>query len=301
MNPFVLQLLITILGIALVLPVQRGYAQDQPHRDEFRMNFIGGGDFRSYVSDAVTEDDLWAHSMRTLGTFHNLMHEMMSDLARHDAEETGSADRVPNFGARISGGGWTEYRETLEEAAVESVWRDLVQVTEIMHNRVHHAMYHAAIYDWRTRARAIDLNDYLRQDTVHPFDATIPAAHELRMEHVSSDQFRSLVWHGDIKAARLHASLQKMLVFNHMLYDLLDQWARYGAGKEQEACRPPPYRVRITGEGWREYADLVQRCEDREWRELVQVAGLMQQRIHHMMYRMTRHVAAMHEHRPSGR
>lgn len=34
--------------------------------------------------------------------------------------------------------------------------------------------------------------------------------------------FRSLVWHTDFEGARLNAALQKMLVFNHKLYDLLD-------------------------------------------------------------------------------
>jgi len=280
---------------AFAFSVQPLNAQEQPHRDQFRMNFIGGGDFRSYVSDVVTEDDLWAHSMRTLGTFHNLMHEMMSDLARHDAEEMDGSDRVPDFHTRISGGEWTEYRQNLEERGLESTWRDLVQATEIMHDRVHHAMFKATAYDWRTRSRPVVMADYLRDARIHDFESMVPAAHELRMEHVAQDDFRSLVWHADVGAARLHAGLQQMLVFNHMLYDLLDQWARYGAGKEQEACRPPPYTVRVDGAEWGEYARRVQQCDDAAWRELVQVAGLMQQRVHHMMYRTTRHVAEMHE------
>jgi len=53
------------------------------HREDFEMESVSGGDFRSYVSDHITEEDRWAYSMQTLGNFHNLMHEMMSHIARH--------------------------------------------------------------------------------------------------------------------------------------------------------------------------------------------------------------------------
>lgn len=99
------------------------------------MNSISGGDFRQYITDHVGEEDRRGHGMRLLGTFHNHMHEMMTDLALYGAERLGDADRVPHFRLRISGGEWGEYRGRLEEDGVESFWREFVQATEIMHDR----------------------------------------------------------------------------------------------------------------------------------------------------------------------
>lgn len=53
------------------------------HRDDYRMDSISGGAFRNYISSHISEDDLWARSMRTFGSFHNHMHEMMYKMKHY--------------------------------------------------------------------------------------------------------------------------------------------------------------------------------------------------------------------------
>jgi hypothetical protein len=73
-------------------------------------------------------------------------------------------------------------------------------------------------------------------------------------------------------------------VFDELLYLLMSQWAEHGAQAADEAGRPPEHDGQIAVEDWAEYADRVAECEDREWRELVQVTQLMHDRIRHMVH-----------------
>ncbi len=122
------------------------------------MNSVSGGNFRDYVTDNSGEDDLWARSMRKPGTFLNLMHEMMSNQARY-GKMNERGDLVPDFEARISGGDWRQYRKNNEEAGIESDWHDLIRITEIMHDRVHHVIYNSLVYDNESRSRGINMDD----------------------------------------------------------------------------------------------------------------------------------------------
>ncbi|MCC5811007.1 MAG: hypothetical protein JJU06_11590 [Ectothiorhodospiraceae bacterium] len=282
-----------ILSFALTATAFGQTGEDLAHRDDFTMNAISGGDFRGYVSDAVVEDDIWGHSMRTLGVFHNHMHELMSEYARHAAEEMGS-EHVPEFENRISGGEWTDYRRNLEDAGDTSAWADFVQVTEIMHDRVHHAMYTSALYDMKTRDRDVDLADYVGDRAPHDQADTIPERSDLAMDYASSDAFRLLVWDYDFEGERLHAAMQKMTVFDNMLSDLMTQWAFHGASKDDEACRPPEFDSRISGEQWSAYAERVADCDDETWRDLVRITELMHDRIHHMMHAVMIHDGGAH-------
>ena len=205
---FILCLLITVI---VSLPA---LAQPTPHRDDFQMNSISGGDFRNYITDVITEDDLWANSMRTLGNFHNLMHEMMSELVYYDAKEMDGRDLVPDFENRISGGEWTDYRENMEARDISSPWMDFVHITEIMHDRFHHVMYKSTLYDLHAKGRDADLDDYIGEGRApYTTEETMPNRDELVLHSVSADEFREFVWHGDYDGPRLHTSLQKMTVF----------------------------------------------------------------------------------------
>ncbi|TVP79801.1 MAG: hypothetical protein EA352_00505 [Gemmatimonadales bacterium] len=275
---------------------------EQPHRSDFVMNFVGGGDFRSWVSEVVEEDTRWAHSLRTLGVLHNHMHELMSDLAAHHRDEAGGEDLVPAFENRISGGDWTEYRRAIESSSDAGVAASgdarlrhaLVQVTEIMHDRVHHAMFKALVRDDLLHDRDAELAEFLRDGRAYEFEDTVPQEGRTRNEWISQDDFRELEWATSVEGPRLHAAFQKMVVFDYLLYDLMEQWARVGAEMDEAACRPPEYGPRISGHAWHEYRDRVSDCSDASWRELVVVTALMHDRIHHMMARMAALVEARH-------
>ncbi len=297
------------LLLPLVLVGSVGLAAAQPlaaqerldHRGDFRMNSISGGDFRQYISDHVHEDDRWGRAMRMFGTFHNHMHVMMTDLALYGAERLGDEDRVPDFENRISGGEWGDYREALEEDGVESLWRDFVQVTEIMHDRVHHAMYKSIVYDRVSRQRDADLDDYIGEGRApYPPGETVLRTDQVRTERVSRDRFREFVWHGDFEDRHFHSAMQAMVVFDEMLYTLMTDWAEHGAGKVEAECRPLEVGARITRAGWHEYASRVERCGEEEWRHLVQVTALMHDRIHHMMHRVMLHDEAAHARTETG-
>jgi len=289
------QSLAVLLAASFAAPVLAGAQERLDHRDDFRMNSISGGDFRTYITEHVREDDRWGHAMRLFGTFHNHMHEMMTDLALYASERLGDEDRVPDFENRVSGGEWGDYRERLEEDGVESSWRDLVQITEIMHDRVHHAMYKATVYDRATRQRAADLEAFIGEDRApYPPGETVLRTDQVRTEPVSRDRFRDFVWHGEFENRRFHAAMQKMIVFDELLYTLMTDWAEHGAEKADARCRPPEFDARISRDGWHEYAGRVERCGEAEWRHLVQVIALMHDRVHHMMYRVMLHHAAAH-------
>ncbi|MCH8511887.1 MAG: hypothetical protein LAT83_09575 [Kiritimatiellae bacterium] len=277
-----------ILSFSMVMGPQMANADQDDrldHRKDYRMESISGGAFRNYVSTHVTEDDLWARSMRTFGSFHNHMHELMSHMAKYGVEVRGDREHVPEFTHRISGGEWARYRESLEEAGDDSDWYELVRITEIMHDRVHHAMARSLVYDRDSRNRDVDLGDFLRGEAL-AHGAGIPDAGERRISEVSLDAFREWAWRYETEPPHLHESVQGMVVFAHLLDDLLTQWLAHGDSMAPENCRPQPGLLARRGEGWSDYLAQIEDCEDAEWREFVKVAGLMRDRIHHMMHKM---------------
>jgi hypothetical protein len=264
-------------------------AQELDHREDYRMNSVSGGNFRDYVTENIDEEDLWARSMQKLGTFHNLMHEMMSDLARY-GEMNGKGDLVPDFGVRISGGDWGQYRKNKEEAGIESEWHDFVRITEIMHDRVHHVMYNTLVYDNESRDRGLDMDDYTGGRPVYPADQVFPEPQEVNVTIISPDDFREFVWHTNFEDFHLHSALQKMQVFSEMMYDLMDLWARYAGQLDQEACSPPDYDGQVTGAEWDRYSSRIMMCNDDNWRDLVRSVNLMHDRISHMNYMIVRYL-----------
>ena len=266
-----------------------GAAQQLDHRDDYRMNSVSGGSFRDYVTNNIEEDDQWARSMRKLGTFHNLMHEMMSDLARY-GELKGEEDLVPDFGVRISGGTWEQYRKTKEEAEVESDWHDFVRITEIMHDRVHHVMYNTLVYDNESRDRGLDMDDYTGDRPVYSSEQVLPDPWDVSVTTISQDDFRELVWHNNFEEVHLHSALQKMQVFSEMMNDLMDIWARYASRLEDEACWPPDHEGQMTGPEWERYSKRVMMCRNDHWRDMVRSVNLMHNRISHMNYMIVRYL-----------
>ena len=255
------------------------------HRSDFIMDSISGGNFRDYVSAHITEDDRWARSMRTFGSFHNFMHELMTQMVRHGENEHPERGEVPDVTNRISGGQWSDYRQALEDAGDNSPWYELVRITEIMHDRVHHAMARSLLHDHDARNRDADPEDYLRGDILD-YGEGIPAAGERTVNRVSLDEFREWAWRYDADTPELHSSVQQMVVFAHMLDDLLHQWLAYGQELVDEGCRPADGSQALRGAAWPRYAEQVDGCGDPQWRELVLVGDLMRDRIHHMMYKL---------------
>jgi hypothetical protein len=275
-----------LLGCMLAAGAQAKPDSPLDHRDDYQMDSISGGEFRNYISAHIVEDDPWARSMRTFGSFHNHMHELMTRMARHGAQERGDGDRVPSFTHRISGGGWASYRQALEDAGDDSAWYELVRITEIMHDRVHHAMARSLMRDSTARNRDVDLSDYLRGEPL-AYGEGIPAEDARRLSEVSLDEFREMAWRYDSESRYLHESVQSMIVFAHMLDDLLTQWLDYGEGLTAEGCQPSAGLKAQRGEGWPQYVSTISACEEDDWSEFVEVAGLMRDRIHHTMYKMT--------------
>ncbi len=263
-------------------------AQQLDHREDYRMNSVSGGNFRDYVTENIDEGDLWARSMRKLGTFHNLMHEMMSDLARY-GEINEKGNLVPDFGVRISGGDWGQYRKNKEEAGIESEWHDFVRITEIMHDRVHHAMYNTLVYDNENRGRGLDMDDYTGGRPVYPAEQVFPEPCEVNITKISPDDFREFVWYTDFEDRHLHAAVQKMQVFSEMMYDLMDLWARYASHMQEGACSPSEYNGQISGGDWEDFSKQVMMCKDDNWRDLVRSVNLMHDRISHMNYMIVRY------------
>jgi hypothetical protein len=286
-----------VLFIVLFLLPWGAYAQlgtdaDRlDHREDFDMNFIGGSDFRNYISGHVHEDDRWAHAMRTFGTFHNHMHEMMTLMALYASHEMDNGGRVPEVGERISGGEWTAYRKNFEADDVRSAWHDLVRITEIMHDRVHHAMFKAVVYDVRSRERAASITDYAGDDIQTTY-RVLPAPGEANLQLPEPGAFREFAWHGDFDGRYAHASAQAMMTFHDMLYNLMDQWAAYSREALPEACSFPATRGPVTAADWAAYSVSVSGCDVEPWRELVLVTGFMHDRIQHMLYMMMRYASA---------
>jgi len=262
------------------------------HRDDFSMNFIGGGAFRSYISDNVKENERWVRAMQKFGIFHDLMHELMSELAWHHLYELEGEGIVPDFGIRMSGGGWTEYRKAAEKNPGElpENWRELVQQVEVMHDRVHHAMFKATVYDHAHYERDVELSTdtYLRYES-KPTEDVIPELGELRFDAATVDEFRERVWVDDFESRHWRSSMQKMIVWREMLSDLLIEWARHAQEEKPENCRPHVFEVNFTGDDWSDYAAGIAECEDELWRNKVKVVDLMRKRIDQLMYKMLQH------------
>lgn len=143
----------------------------------------------------------------------------------------------------------------------------------------------------------MDLDGYIGEARApHPPGETVVGPHAVHTESVPRDRFRDFVWHGTFEDRNFHAAMQKMLVFDEMLYTLMTEWALYGAEKEAAACRPPSVRERISPGDWRAYALQVEECGDESWRQFVQVVALMHDRIREMMYRVMLHHAEVHDH-----
>ncbi len=269
-------------------------AHDPDHRDDLHMNSVGGGDYRDYVTDHASEQSGWSYSLRTVGTAHNVMHQMMSDYARHDREERGGS-AVPEFGARISGGDWTEYREALEAEAAEGEWADLVRITEVMHDRFHHMMFKAIIYDDARNERGAALDGYLRPRVEAQGDDLIPARRDLDIDHMSLEDFRGVMWEtgwtNEAGETWWRLSMQDSTVFAHLLSDLTRQWMVYGAAEKSGDCAPQNGDGYDVDAAWRRFAIQVRACEEAEWRELVQVTDLARARVHEMLA----YVAAYHD------
>lgn len=266
------------------------------HRNDLLMNSISEGDFRDYISDHIREDDRWGHAMRMFGTFHNHMHEMMIVLARYGSEQLGDGHRIPQFDNRISGGEWGDYSWNLEADGVESPWKDFVQITEIMHDRVHHAMYKSVVYDRVSRARDADLDRYVGEGRApHASAEAVLRTHEVDTGYAPTDRFREFVWQFTFEDRHFHAAMQAMMVFDEMLHVLMSDWAAHGAEKGEAECRPPEFGARITRAEFHAYATSVGSWSQPEWRHLVQVAALVHDRIHDMIYRVMLYDGAAHD------
>lgn len=271
-------------GVGLVgMPV---YADSDrlDHRDDYAMDSLSGGAFRDYISEHIVEEDDWAHAARTFGSFHNFMHEMMTTMARHAVEERGD-ERFGEVGQRVSGGDWRNYRKALEADGDSGAWAELVQVTEIMHDRVHHAMARTVILDQARNERDADLADYLRGEPLEPGGEGVPDIDALNHRTVSLDEFRQFAWQHDTDHRHWHGAVEQLNAFAVQLDDLLAQWIAVGSAHAEPTCRPPAAVAGGRGEVFTDYAAAIVPCPDADWRELVEVASLMRDRIHHMLYK----------------
>ncbi|MCH8558130.1 MAG: hypothetical protein LAT84_09920 [Balneolia bacterium] len=285
-----LLLLIILLSPALLFAQSESESgKDFNHRDSFYMNSIGGGDFRTYITSHVTEEDTWAYAMRSFGIFHNLMHEMMSNMVRYDLDVYGVESRIPEFTERISGGGWTDYRKKLaEDDSVSEEWLHFVKVLEIMHDRVHQAMYKSVIYDLQNNQRAAVITDYADENRApYETDETFPDLSGFSPEFISNDDFREIAWHSGIEGRYLHATVQQMTQFSHMLEELTTLWADHSRSLTHESCRADAIEPRMGFENFSNYTASSGLCADEEWSNLMAAAGLMQTRIHQMMAAFT--------------
>ena len=275
---------LTFLSFSIVSQAQ------QDHRDDFDMNSIGGGAFRDYISEHIPEDDLWAISMKKFGTFHSLMHEMMSELARYNGGEENKDDRIPDFTERISGGEWTEYRKAIEESE-EGSWKDFVQQAEIMHDRVHQAMFYSVVLDNQFNNRGVNIREYADEERA-PFEAfeVLPDLHKLNISHISRDNFRDFVWHSDkVEGKHLHTGMHLMMAFDEMRDDLINLWARHANRLQDQNCAGN-FGDRIKMEDWDRYSAGLENCDDEDWKAFAKSVSLMQNRINQMMDFIVTHV-----------
>lgn len=276
-----------VIGIALMLSVTSSLcAANEYHVDtshEVAHELLSGDDFRRYVTQHIDEQNTWSQAMRTFGSLDNFMHELMTAMARHGALERG--DTVPEFEHRISAQKWRAYRETLSKNIEVSVWSTLVQVTEAAHEEAHRTMVRALLYDVEAFHREADLTAYLKTETLPDLPAAVASVHAL--PHSTLDDFRNVVWTYRAERRHWHSAMQQALVFGHMLDDLLTQWLVYGAEHKDRACQPDEGALYQRGHAWAEYVDTVAACTDTHWRDLVQQAGEMRERIHQMLHLMT--------------
>jgi len=281
---FYLLTLLTFLSFRITSEAQ------QDHRDDFEMNSIGGGAFRNYITAHVTEDGLWATSMKKFGTFHSLMHEMMSELARYNGGEDDKDDRIPNFTERISGGEWTEYRKNIEESE-EGSWKDFVQQAELMHDRVHQAMFYAVVLDNQFKNRGVNIREYADEDRA-PYEAreVLPDLHTLNLSHISRDNFRDFVWHSNkVEGKHLHAAMHLMMTFDEMRDDLINIWAQHANRLQDPRCAGT-FGIRIKMEDWDQYSTSIENCVDEDWMAFIRSVSLMQNRINQMMDFIVTHI-----------
>jgi hypothetical protein len=272
------------LAIGIAAPA---LAEVIPHRDDFVMNSIGGGDYRDYVLTYLDADDGLYVPMRTLGTLHNTMHQMMTELAiyaRGDRDD----EHVPDIGDRISGGDWTDYRKALEKTGEEGAWMDFVHVVEVMHDRVHHPMYKSVIYDFATMAREADLMDYVREPTSPDADELIPDRDQLNAAWIDLEAFRELAWGDEPEELSWRRVMQNAVVFGHLTDQLTGQWMVYAADHLDGACAPQ-LAGQATDEAWDAYVAHVRDCDDDGWRQLMLTHDLARLRIHQVLAHLAQH------------
>ncbi|KEO75807.1 hypothetical protein [Anditalea andensis] len=281
---------IYLLIFVLCISFSKVSTGQQDHRDDFDMNAIGGGAFRDYISAHITEDDLWATSMKKFGTFHSLMHEMMSELARYNGGAEDETDMIPDFTERISGGEWTAYRKNIEKNE-EGTWKDFVQQAELMHDRVHQAMFYAVMLDNQLKNRGVNITEYADEDRA-PYDVgdVLPELHTLNLNHIHRDSFRDFVWHSDkLKGRHLHAAMHLMMTFDEMRDDLINIWAQH-ANKLHEPSCAGTFGDRIKMIDWDQYSSSIENCADEDWKAFVKSISLMQNRINQMMDFIITHI-----------
>ena len=281
---YFLGFLATSTAVALAVPAQ---AADTPHRDDFVMNSIGGGDFRGYILDHISEGEALYQPMRTFGTVHNVMHQLMTELATH-ARDDMEDEHVPDFSDRVSGGDWSAYREALEDAGEDGDWAELVQFLEIMHDRVHHAMYKAVIYDQQAMGRDADVLDYVRDPKDASVSELLPDRDRIDATFMPLEEFRTALWEDQPEDRHWRAATQSAMVFAQLENQLTQQWIQYATDHKTGACQP-----QIVGqamqEDWAGYVDQIVECDDAEWRELVQAHDLAQLHIHQALDHIARH------------
>jgi hypothetical protein len=271
------------LGTALPMS-----AEEIPHRDDFVMNSIGGGEYRDYVMTYLDEHEGLHVPMRTLGTLHNTMHQLMTELGVYAREDRGD-EHVPDFGDRMSGGDWTEYREALEEMGEDGAWKDFVHVVEVMHDRVHHPMYKSVVYDHTLMGRDADLADYVREPEDAAEDALIPDRTTLDAAWIDLEAFRELAWEHEPDELNWRRVMQNAVLFGHLADQLTGQWVQFAQDHQEGACRPQ-VAEQMTDAAWEDYVAQVRDCEDDGWRQLVETHDLARLRIHQVLA----HLAEFH-------
>lgn len=282
---FYLLTFVSFLSISIAVEAQ------QDHRDDFDMNSIGGGAFRDYITEHITEDDPWAISMKKFGTFHSLMHEMMSELARYNGGVEHKDDRIPDFTERISGGQWTEYRKNIEDTE-EGSWKDFVQQAELMHDRVHQAMFYSVVLDNGFNNRDVDIREYADEERApHNAHEVLPDLHTLKISQISRDNFRDFVWHSEkVEGKHLHAAMHLMMAFDEIRDDLINIWAPH-ANRLGPNCKGN-FGERIKMEDWDRYSASMENCDDENWKAFAKSVSLMQNRINQMMDFIVTHIEA---------
>lgn len=283
MTPYRPRPLLAALALGLTLTSAHA-ADDHVHQTAEPLNFVTGGQFRSYVQQNVTEPTAWTYSMRSFGTLHNQMHHMMGEFGHHARSYRKDA-AVPDFGVVMSGGEWMKYGKALVTADAKGPWAELVAQTQVMHDRLHHALFDAMHYDAQVHGRKIDLAPF-RSPPVNATPARLyPARASLEMRYTPLEAFRDRHWSGgEREAAHWQSAMQATVTFAHTLSDLTRQWLAYGAANKTGACAPDSaVALHDVDAQWQRYAARVADCKEADWRHLVQVTDLMRGRIHELL------------------